>query len=348
MRKERDIAKSLSIIEKKEKYDACCKRVLANKEILAWILKSCVKEFEDCEIEDIRDKYINGDPLISEIAVHRDEDVPERIGNVSVEDSSINEGSVFYDIRFEAFAPHEGENIKLIINLEAQNDFYPGYPIVKRGIYYCSRLISAQYGTEFTSSDYGAMKKVYSIWICTRPPEYLADTINRFKIVHVGEENIHLKSEDYEVMEVIILGIGKDYDRDKDNIFKLLDLIFSSTETSAEKKEILESDFNMKMTRKEESEVERMCNVSEGIWEEALEQGMLKGIGQGMLKGMEQGMEQGVLKGMEQGMEQGVLKGKLESINSLMNSMNLSLEEAMKILNVPEEEREKFRELVIA
>ena len=111
--------------------------------------------------------------------------------------------------------------------------------------------------------------------------------------------------------------------------------LFSSTETSAEKKEILESDFNMKMTRKEESEVERMCNVSEGIWEEALEQGMLKG--------MEQGIEQGMLKGMEQG----VLKGKLEAINSLMNSMNLSLEEAMKILNVPEEERAKFRELVL-
>ena len=119
----------------------------------------------------------------------------------------------------------------------------------------------------------------------------------------------------------------------------------------------------MKVTRKEESEVERMCNVSEGIWEEALEQGILKGIEQGMeqgilkgieqgmeqgmLKGMEQGMEQGVLKGMEQGMEQGVLKGKLEAINSLMNSMNLSLEEAMKILNVPEEERMKFRELVL-
>ena len=129
-----------------------------------------------------------------------------------------------------------------------------------------------------------------------------------------------------------------------ETFFQLLDLIFSSTETSAEKKEILESDFNMKMTRKEESEVERMCNVSEGIWEEALEQGMLKGIEQGI----EQGMEQGMLKGMEQGMEQGVLKGKLESINSLMNSMNLSLEEAMKILNVPEEERMKFRELVTA
>ena len=95
----------------------------------------------------------------------------------------------------------------------------------------------------------------------------------------------------------------------------------------------------MKMTRKEESGVERMCNVSEGIWEEALEQGMLKGI--------EQGMEQGMLKGMEQGIEHGVLKGKLESINSLMNSMNLSLEEAMKVLNVPEEERMKFRELVL-
>ena len=35
-----------------------------------------------------------------------------------------------------------------MINVEAQNDFYPGYPLVKRGIYDCSRMISPQYGRE--------------------------------------------------------------------------------------------------------------------------------------------------------------------------------------------------------
>ena len=33
------------------------------------------------------------------------------------------------------------------INLEAQNDFNPGYPLLKRAVYYCVRMISSQYGT---------------------------------------------------------------------------------------------------------------------------------------------------------------------------------------------------------
>ena len=43
---------------------------------------------------------------------------------------------------------------------EKGNDFYPGYPLLKRGIYYCSRMISGQYGTVFVKSDYGKIKKV--------------------------------------------------------------------------------------------------------------------------------------------------------------------------------------------
>lgn len=66
-------------------------------------------------------------------------------------DKSVHEGNFTYDIRFRAIAPASGEQIALIINLEAQNDFYPGYPLIKRGIYYCCRMISSQYGREFTA-----------------------------------------------------------------------------------------------------------------------------------------------------------------------------------------------------
>ena len=76
-----------------------------------------------------------------------------------------------YDIRFTALAPATGEPIRLIINLEAQNEFHPGYPLIKRALYYVSRLISAQHGTEFTHGHYEKIKKVYSIWICSQPPE---------------------------------------------------------------------------------------------------------------------------------------------------------------------------------
>ena len=41
------------------------------------------------------------------------------------------------------------ERIKLIINVEGQKKFDPGYDIVTRGIFYCARMLSAQKDTEF-------------------------------------------------------------------------------------------------------------------------------------------------------------------------------------------------------
>ena len=68
------------------------------------------------------------------------------ISGMDTEDKSVREGTVTYDIRFRAIVPDSEEQIALIINVEAQNDFYPGYPLIKRGIYYCCRMISSQYG----------------------------------------------------------------------------------------------------------------------------------------------------------------------------------------------------------
>ena len=57
-----------------------------------------------------------------------------RIAQTGVEDKTLTEGTITYDIRFNALAPVSGELIGLIINLEAQNKYDPGYPLTKRGI----------------------------------------------------------------------------------------------------------------------------------------------------------------------------------------------------------------------
>lgn len=54
--------------------------------------------------------------------------------------------------------------------------------IVKRNLYYCCRLVSSQYGTEFTNSHYEKIKKVYSIFIFMNPPNYRKSTINQYSI----------------------------------------------------------------------------------------------------------------------------------------------------------------------
>ena len=152
------IAQGLHVTDDSAGYDAACKRVLSEKAILARIMKSCLEEYKDCDVNDIAEKYIEGQPQVSAVPV-----LPDEGGTVIVPDSE--------------------EQIALIINVEAQNDFYPGYPLIKRGIYYCCRMISSQYGREFTGSHYEKIKKVYSIWICMKPPQYRENTITRYRLV---------------------------------------------------------------------------------------------------------------------------------------------------------------------
>ena len=79
--------------------------------------------------------------------------------------------------------------------------------IVKRNLYYCCRLVSSQYGTEFTNSHYEKIKKVYSIFICMNPPNYRKNTINQYSIQE--EFNIKMTQElEREVSEMCNLSEG--------------------------------------------------------------------------------------------------------------------------------------------
>ena len=64
------ISHNISAADVNAAYDNACKRLLANKEILARILKECVEEYKDCDVKDIAEKYIEGEPSISGNAVH--------------------------------------------------------------------------------------------------------------------------------------------------------------------------------------------------------------------------------------------------------------------------------------
>ena len=269
------------------------------------------EEYRDCGISEIASKYIEGEAQISEVAVHPDEEAESlQITGLNTEDSTINEGIVTYDIRFRAIVPGTGERISLIINVEAQNDFYPGYPIVKRNLYYCCRLVSSQYGTEFTNSHYEKIKKVYSIFICMNPPNYRKNTINQYSIQEenlIGEfgENV----EYYDLLTGIIICLG-DVEDEMTGILKLLEVLLSSERSLKEKREILQEEFNIKMTQELEREVSEMCNLSEGVEQKGIAKGIAKGI--------------------------------TASIRNLMESMGWSIEQAMDALQIPTEERNGY------
>ena len=273
------IAKNIRVADEKASYDAACKRLLSEKIILAWIMKNCLEEYRDCDVEEVAEKYIEDTPQVGEVAVAPDEsNRASMIQGAGNEDTSLTEGTVTYDIRFLATAPVSGELIRLIINLEAQNDFYPSYPLIKRGIYYCSRMISAQYGTEFTNSHYENIKKVYSIWICMNPPKSRENSITRY---YIAEENlvgsVKERKADYDLMAAVMICLGKEGDSGTD-LLKLLNVLLSTETGSQDKCQILEEDFHIRMTLALESEVSLMCNLSKGVEEKGIEKGRQEGI----------------------------------------------------------------------
>ncbi len=279
MNSDTTIVKNIRVADEKASYDAACKRLLSEKIILAWIMKNCLEEYRDCDVEEIAEKYIEGTPQVGEVAVAPDEsNRVSMIQGAGNEDTSLTEGTVTYDIRFFAIAPVSGELIRLIINIEAQNDFYPGYPLIKRGIYYCSRMISAQYGTEFTNSHYENIKKVYSIWICMNPPKSRENSITRY---YITEENlvgsVKERKADYDLMAAVMICLGKEGNSGTD-LLKLLNVLLSTETGSQDKCQILEEDFHIRMTQTLESEVSLMCNLSKGVEEKGIEKGRQEGI----------------------------------------------------------------------
>lgn len=275
MEQKTTLSQSIDIVEQKAQYDEACKKVLAEKIILAWIMRHTMKEYADYDVQEIVEKFIVGEPKIAETKVLPDETNAPKITGTGVEDSTVTEGSVTYDIQFRAIMPDSKEVVQMIINVEAQNNFYPGYPIIKRGIYYCARMISAQYGTVFTKSHYEKIQKVYSVWICTNPPKERTNTITEYSLTekhHVGK--VKETEEYYDLMSAIMVCLGKNEDETEHELLKILDVLLSPEKKAQEKKEVLEKKFNIPMTEKMETEVTYMCNLSDGVEQRGIEKGI--------------------------------------------------------------------------
>ena len=305
------------------KYDASCKRLLAYKEFLARIMQSCVVEFRNCSIEDIVEKYIEGEPYVAQVGVHANTSNADLITGMNAEDSSINEGVVAYDIIFYALAPKDGSLIKLILNVEAQQDANPGYPLTKRALYYCGRMLSAQYGREFTNSEYGRLKKVYSIWICTDGPLYKQNTINIYSVKEDSFVGEHAEPvNNYDLLTVVMIYTAKDFMDLQDDVIKMLSVLLSRNLDAQERMNILEDSFGIAITEKVKQEVDEMCNLSKGIREEGEAIGIVKGEAIGELK------------------------ERLKNVNALMDSLKVSALDAMEILKFSPEEQQKLLPLL--
>lgn len=296
MEQKTEIAKYITRTAQEKAYDESVKRILSTRYLLAWIMKGCVTEYQNFSIREIAERFIEGEPQVSNVSVHPG-DPNSLIHGIDTADKSLEEHTTLYDVLFYASLPDSSEKIGLFINIEAQNRYNPGYPLTKRGIYYCSRMLSAQFGRDFADGHYENLKKVYSIWICTNVPNSRSNTITQYEMTEkhllgmAGEER-----KNYDLLSVVMVcfndrhiperldnrpGTNADEstaDTAAADLVRLLSVLMSSRVTKEDKRHILSEEYDIPMTKELEEEVFHMCNVSQSVKEQGIAEGFEKGI----------------------------------------------------------------------
>ncbi len=309
------------------RYDQSAKNILSDKSILAHILKSTVSEFKDASIEDIANVYIEGTPEVSQIPVNQDKTnaVTKKIQGDRNEESSPTEGWVTFDILFHAKAPESGDLITLIINVEAQKTQRAstlGYDILKRALYYVSRIMSSQKKREFEGSDYNSIKKVYSIFICMDSPNGQS-AINRYRMKE--EHLLHrykANQKSYDLLNVVMIYLSDEKVRNR--LIGLLQLLFRKENMSGdERNEILKERYNIHLTEEQREELNTMCNLSEGIVDRVTER-VTKSVTDSVTKSVKR-------------------SDAIESVRNVMVNLRLDINQAMDALNIPTEMRADVR-----
>ena len=209
-----------------------------------------------------------------------------------------------------------------------------------------SRSLCSQLSVITQKTDYNALEKCYSIWICRDniPVE------EQYSISYYEMENSKTigksltQKEAYDLLSLVVIRLGKPECMSKEGILEFLSAIFYP-----HKKDFLDTvQKYIDFSQNEElwKEVSDMSGLGMSILQEGLEKGLEKGIQKGLEKGIQEGLEKGLEKGIQEGLEKGRANQLTLSVSNLMKSMNLSLEEACKVLGIEPSEYERARELV--
>lgn len=259
---------------KDAQYDEKAKRLLGHKYILAYILVNTVDEFKGMAPKEAV-QYIEGEPFIGVVPVEPgltnvqkddSEAKGQRIIGLNSENAEINEGLVRFDIIF--YVRMRDGLSQIIVNVESQKDEPSGYDVLDRVVFYVSRLISSQKERDFVHTNYNDIRRVFSIWICMNLDE------NSMGYVHLAYDKL---IGDYQcrgrldLLNIVLIGLSNELpERDERYVLhRLLGALLSKQLSVDEKLAIIEKEYNIPAETGIRKEVASMCNLSQGIREDA-------------------------------------------------------------------------------
>ena len=246
------------------------------------------------------------------------ENPKSKIKGSNTENMETKEGAIRFDIIF--YVRMKDGISQIIVNIEAQKNSSPGYPLMNRAIFYTCRMISSQKERDFTNSNYDGMVKVYSIWIC---PGVNKNCLNHFHITDDALVGNYKWPGKKDLFNFIMIGLDCEssqklsQSKTESELHQFLNILFSSKLSGEEKVRLLDEELDIPVDEKIREELKDMCNLSEGIEE----------------------------KGMKKGMKKGIETGRLETIAECLR--NGTMNDAKRLLKATGEEIEKATELFL-
>lgn len=196
----------------------------------------------------------------------------------------------------------------------------PGYPILKRALYYCSRLIDRQ--LHHTAGGYDSLIKVNSIWLMYGCAKYKQGAVNSYRVAEKKLQRALRHCRDtYDLSNILLIYTNEEYDENNIDFQNLIVVLFTN-QLSAEKKiEILRKQYHIEVTKKMEEDLNDMCNIS--MYHERV------------------GEQRGKREGIAKGIQVGELKALTTSVKRLLEHQ-LSIEEAFALLGIEKEMQTKI------
>ena len=266
-----EIKNAVSATDQDAQYDDKAKRLLGNKIILAHILVKTVDEFKGMNPKEVV-SYIEGEPLIGVVPVEPGltnagkEENGQRIVGMNTENAEINEGLVRFDIIF--YVRMKDGISQVIVNLEAQKDEPTSYHILNRAVFYVSRLVSSQKERDFVKTNYNDIRRVFSIWVCMGMDE------SSMAYVHLAKDDLlgfYPWKGGLDLLNIVLIGIANELPEhdDKYELHRLLSTLLSAELTVDEKLGIIKTEYSIPVDEKLRKDMSAMCNLSQGIRENA-------------------------------------------------------------------------------
>ena len=236
------------------------------------------------------------------------------------ERSDREHGSIRYDILVRLRSPKgKDKRIGVLLNIEGQNEVRSYEAVKRRMLYYTCRLVSEQKEDVFTNDRYEDLAEVVSVWIFLRPAEKDQGRVVEWSMA--GRQLSDLDESDtrwkggLKGLKVVAVCVPDQKHVQSKTVADLLGVYLDPGLSPGERSEKLRDDWDVHLPPQTEEDT-----------------GMFEGAGRSLWK-------EGVQKGKEENL--------LENIQSLVEQLHLSPEQAMDALDIPPEERDRIREKLL-